>query len=450
MREGLIYDIMVDVDERPEGWNKELYEKLSFEYLIECSHNLRIIEWNQLYDAYLKSEWERIFLNEVYDSRNIAKLIDDDSDFIQPDFSGINFNNTNFDDANLSRTRLDGPNFRNVHLDGANLSRTRLDGANFTEARLDGAHFNESHMEGVSFRYARIRSASFIRAYLQGSDLSMTNLEGANFLMANLVGAVIRYAKINEDTQFIKNTRDNKTDFTGTSLSFTQIDQELKTTLERNTRVFRWEEWYKEPKFYPFIGKMIYSLWITCCRNWHLIKDPPGRRYDSKDCPPLETSNFYLTLKKIWYFPTKPPAPIKSPFDQSCDEREYERIRIHWEDMHSWIDGIINAFVKLFWWVSDYGSSTKRILAVFFGWNLFWAFVYFYVLPLFPCTTTIVLNVSNIGAAILQTNLMMFSITDTATEVLDLFSMFCVTIHIVIGYFILAALITRIGIMFET
>ena len=33
---------MVDVNIRPEGWNKELYDKLSFEYLIECAKNHRL------------------------------------------------------------------------------------------------------------------------------------------------------------------------------------------------------------------------------------------------------------------------------------------------------------------------------------------------------------------------------------------------------------------------
>ncbi len=54
----------------------------------------------------------------------------------------------------------------------------------------------------------------------------------------------------------------------------------------------------------------------------------------------------------------------------------------NWETNHSWVDRIINAFVRLFWWISNYGSSTKRVIAVFFGWNLIWALIYQYILPL--------------------------------------------------------------------
>ena len=49
------------MEERPEGWNQELYEKLSFEYLIECGENERIGEWNAPYLEYLESEWKRLY-----------------------------------------------------------------------------------------------------------------------------------------------------------------------------------------------------------------------------------------------------------------------------------------------------------------------------------------------------------------------------------------------------
>lgn len=68
MREGLLYDIMVDVDERPEGWNKELYDRLSHDFLITCAQNDGIEEWNQEYAAYLRYEWGRRFPSEGYDS----------------------------------------------------------------------------------------------------------------------------------------------------------------------------------------------------------------------------------------------------------------------------------------------------------------------------------------------------------------------------------------------
>ncbi len=375
MSEGLFYDIMVDLDERPDGWNKELYDKLSFEYLIECAENDRVEEWNREYMAYLKSELERLFpQDKEYYLMNIEKLYDNRSGFVQPDFSGKDF----------IKVSLDGVNLSGAHLDGVNLSGAHLDEAKFYGSSLNGANFTMAHLEGATFQHASLERAQFIGSHLDGAIFLGAHLEKAGFYFAILSG----------ETQFTENTIDMQTTFIGASLSSARIDPDIRTQLERNIRQTFWEKWYAKPKLYPDLGKI---------KNTLIVKFSHNTSPEKKD----------------------------------------------WETKPCWVDRIINAFVRLFWLISNYGSSTKRIIAVFFGWNLIWAFIYFCLLPYVPGTSTTVLNVSNFGAAILQTNLMMFSITDLATEGLDILPMLCVTIHIVIGYFILAALITRLGIMFQ-
>ncbi len=162
MREGLLYDIMVDVDERSEGWNKELYDRLSHDFLITCAQNDGIEEWNQAYEAYLRSEWGRRFPNEGYDSENIGKLFDNRSGFVKPDFQD----------------------------------------EDFTDEIRKKANFSGVHLEGADFQFA--------------------HLEGAEFILAIVDG----------ETLFFSNTIDDKTDFTGTSLSSARIEPELRTQLE--------------------------------------------------------------------------------------------------------------------------------------------------------------------------------------------------------------------------
>ena len=159
MREGLFYDMLV---EGPKGWNKELYDKLSYDFLIECAtKNDGIKEWNQAYEAYLRSEWERFVSLIEYDKKNIWVLIDLDLgfDFVRPDYKKKNFNNTILDDAYLS-----------------------------------GAYFSGTHLDGSDFSYA--------------------HLEGAKFILT----------VVNGETLFTNNTIDTKTNFTGTSLSSARID----------------------------------------------------------------------------------------------------------------------------------------------------------------------------------------------------------------------------------
>ncbi len=95
MKEGLFYDIMVDVDERPDGWKKELYDKLSYNFLIECAaKNDGIKEWNLEYEKYLRSEWQRLFPHDKeYDPENIGKLFYLNSGFVRPGLSGKDIKN---------------------------------------------------------------------------------------------------------------------------------------------------------------------------------------------------------------------------------------------------------------------------------------------------------------------------------------------------------------------
>jgi len=314
------------MNEKPEEWGQELYKKLNSEYLIKCAEKkYGIDEWNAQYLEYLTLEWNRLY-PEMRGPIDILKLVKRYSQLKRPNFPRGDFREA------ISR------------------------GVSFTGAHLEGACFWEAHLEGADFR----------NAHLEGAEFLMAHLEGVIFLETHLEGATFEYAILHGETLFIKNTIDDKTDFTGTALSATRIDPKLRTKLERNIREIRWKQWYHSTLF----------------------------------------------------------ARLLTPF------------------------------VKLFWWVSNYGSSTAKVLGVFFAWNIFWALIYQFVLPLLPGpilagAKTTILQTPDIITAVLQTNLMMFSITDLATEGLDYPALIFVTVHIVIGYFILAALITRLGIMFQ-
>jgi len=231
MREGLLYDIMVDVDERPEGWNKELYEKLSFEYLIECSQHGGIDEWNQVYEDYLKSEWERLFPDKKYDLKNIGELFDNQSDFVKPHFIPQSSNSSIPDIRDLSHAILIGAVFRSLYLGATQFSYARLDGASFNwvnlehanfrsanlqKARLDGdrlvsadftgAHLHETHFEEASlqdsdFRSTHLHETHFEGAYLAESGFGSAHLHGTHFEGAHLQNAYFMGAHV-EDSFF--------------------------------------------------------------------------------------------------------------------------------------------------------------------------------------------------------------------------------------------------------
>ncbi|MBN2377851.1 MAG: pentapeptide repeat-containing protein [Sedimentisphaerales bacterium] len=56
---------------------------------------------------------------------------------------------------------------------------------------------------------------------------------------------------------------------------------------------------------------------------------------------------------------------------------EYSNRRLNWEDWYPKQKPCLSQPVKLFWWFSDYGTSTKRIIGSFFGLALIFAVIYF-------------------------------------------------------------------------
>ncbi|MDO9522280.1 MAG: pentapeptide repeat-containing protein [Methanocorpusculum sp.] len=368
MREGLIYDIMVDVDERPDGWNKELYDKLSFEYLVECAQNNKIGEWNQEYEKYLKSEWQRLFPNEEYDPKNKGKLFDNGSDFVRLDFPNKNLKNAILERANFSGIHLEGANLSCANFKGANFSYAHLERARLLHSNLEEIDFKTAHLDGTCFLFSNLDRASFINthlegayfwnAHLNGTYFTTAHLDGADFSGAYLQGGKFIMATVNGDTLFTNNTIDKKTDFTGTSLSSARIVPGLRTQLERNIREIRWEEWYKD-------NKML----------------------------------------------------------------------------------VIPA--KVFWKISDYGSSTRDIVFTFLFSNFIFTMFYLALRDADLLHGTILSSGNDLLLAYMQTTLVPFGILGIDLTTLSLFPVFIIFIQVIFGYTILAALVTRMAIMFQ-
>ena len=363
--EGLFYDIMV---ERPEGWNEDLYNKLSLEYLIECAKNEQFDEWNQAYEAYLKSEWKRLFPDEKYDLGNIGKLFYDGSEFVRPDFQEIDFTDAIKEQAYFIDAHLEGAYFMSANLEDANIDRAHLEGANFNGAHLKGVNFNGAHLENASFGYANLENAYFKNAHLENADLHDVHLEGASFNGAHLEDARIEYAHlegaqitlavVNGDTLFFANTIDDKTDFTGTSLSSARILPELRTQLERNIRQIRWEKWYNDNK---------------------LLAIP----------------------------------------------------------------------ARIFWKISDYGSSTRAVLYTFLFSNVIFTMFYLTLRDADLLHGSILSSGNDLLLAYMQTTLVPFGILGIDLTTLSPIPITIIFIQVIFGYTILAALVTRMAIMFQ-
>ncbi len=323
---------------RLNGLNKELYEKLSSDYLIECAKNRKIDEWNIAYEAYLKAEWERLFPDEEYDPENMGKLFCDSSKFVRPGFQ-----DKDFTDAIQEKAY-----FTEAYLEGANFSRAHLEGASFFLANLKGADLSYSHLEGVNFFLTDLREAILKCAHLGAVNFNLTNLQGAQVILASMDG----------DTLFSNNPIDDKTNFTGTSLSSARIEPELRTKLERNIRQIRWEHWY-----------------------------------------------------------------------------EYNKI--------------LEIPARIFWKISDYGSSTLSILFTFLFSNVIFTMFYLALRDADLLNESILSSGNDLILAYMQKTLVPFGILGIDLTTLSLVPVFIIFLQVIFGYTILAALVTRMAIMFQ-
>ena len=124
--------------------------------------------------------------------------------------------------------------------------------------------------------------------------------------------------------------------------------------------------------------------------------------------------------------------------------------KLHWKEWYSQ-HKILRYFVQIFWVISDYGSSTWRIISSFILLNLLFTIIYG-VLSIFGISTIISITptISGIITAFFQTILLMFGILEFRISDLGVVSLSISLLHVVFGYIILAALVTRFAILFES
>lgn len=118
--------------------------------------------------------------------------------------------------------------------------------------------------------------------------------------------------------------------------------------------------------------------------------------------------------------------------------------------------------MTFFWWISDYGSNTKRVLCVFFSAAAVFSIFYAFIDVVYP---GILQNSANPNAGIVwYLQIFAFAVStmvtlgfgsvnvmvDSAHLWASGFALIVVVANLLFGYFLLAVLITRIGILFQS
>ena len=138
---------------------------------------------------------------------------------------------------------------------------------------------------------------------------------------------------------------------------------------------------------------------------------------------------------------------------------EYNIRRMNWEDWYK-EHPRLKWLVKLFWWISDYGLSTKRIIFTFFGLAFIFANIYYHWGRIAPPGIVENLFVDRNGIEVqpwlVPLRTLYFSIVTMTTlgfgdmyaNAQSIWGHILLSFQVILGYVLLGALVTRFAVLF--
>jgi len=366
----------------------------------------------ELYNMLIKCADEKDMRTwNVFKKKNRKMPMDlSDCDFSNRIFEKFDLSNLNFSGSNLSETQ-----FNNCKLNKINLEHAQCFNVIFDKCILVSSDFKDANLAKARFYDCDLRFSNFTNCKIHQVEMHNSNVDNANLFNASLndsdfKGSTFQFSDLREcemlnseleDCRFEASFVDGKTiiwncyynkntNFTGVGLAACRIEPILLSSFQCNIRRIWWQNWYD--------GKSSENKLL-----WEAFKKSP--------------------IKKIIYV-----------FKYLLNE-------------------ITTRVVKGFWWITDYGSSTVRLLTVFLMVMLFFAVVY----GAFPQLTNdnMLNNPVNIG--VLITRAIYFSVVvmtglgfgEISASESIIWGHLIISLQSLIGYTLLGAFLVRIGILFQ-
>ncbi|WP_321494331.1 pentapeptide repeat-containing protein [uncultured Desulfobacter sp.] len=326
------------------------------------------------------------------------------ANFEELDLSKIDLKNAHLNDASFCRCTLKQTMFMNAALRNTKFDGADLSGAKFTAADIQNARFTSVLAKGVDFTFAKLMYTDFHEADVTGANFDRADLLRAVFHAADLTKSTLKHANIKAIT------------LTESRLYGTRFNAAIV-----NGRTLIWD----------------------CAVD--LTTDFTGVGISAARVEPQLCSRFETNIRRRWWM-----RYIESK------KRELGSIRkvginplafLRWGLKYFTI-----LFIELFWWITDYGSSTGRVLKSLLIVSLAFAVLY----TLFPSLTSE--HVENLSPVLRFVRSFYFSVVTTTTvgfgdicaSRTSILSNVVIILHVMIGYMLLGALIVRLGILFQT
>ncbi len=289
------------------------------------------------------------------------------------------------------------------------------------EIYLQGADFNKAYLEGVDFsgQHMHLEGAHFIEAYCKKADFSFAHCEKSEFLGTNC-----------RDSNFIQ-SHCEEADFSGSQCKWTSFD------MAHCERANFFDACIEGTSFCAADIDKIF-LW-NCSVDEHTdfrmtnlfsAKIEPGKRAF------LERNIRYMNWKE-WY-------------NEKWLKPDNASIFLMLGTLFLWILRLlfIVPVVRFFWYISNYGYSTCRILLMI----LLFIFVFAGVYTNFPDLLDAPCASRNFAHMLFFSTATMITLGFSNINVAQgsLLGMVVVTGNLLVGYFMLAVLVTRLAVLFQT
>jgi len=315
-----------------------------------------------------------------------------------------------------------------------------LQDAKLYEGYCQHADFSKVHFEGAHFREADCAEADFTDAHCERADFKGTHCRETNFTGARCEEAIFSWARC-EEAKFLRTCCEgahfNEADFEGAHCE----EADFRWARCENAK-FRWA--HCEEADFTGANCEGTDFWQAHCEGAIFSDVTVDGKSTFIACTMDGDTDFRLTnLGNVKIEPGKK-ALLERNIRRLNWESWYKKTLTGWRKLSPWA-WLSVGVARLFWKISDYGYSTGRVLGTFLACVVLFAFVYTLFLGMltpiqhfpqtlfFAAATMVTPGFANINAASGS-----------------LWSMLVVLSNLLIGYFILAVLVTRLAVLFQT
>ena len=425
-------------DTSDEKKNEVRFSQEQYDLLMKCSEIGDMTEWN---------EWRR------------------EHQFHPVLLEGAKFDNAQLDGADLRAANLRNAHFRKAKMRSADLEDACLQDAQLTNANLQGSNFIGANLKHVLLRNAILAEANLTdtdlqRAQLMDTDLRQANLSDARLREANLMHAILIGAELSGAKMYrsrlvkakLQRAKLLEVDLREANLCDAELQESDLTRAQlQNGNLFRAKTQRTNLTSADLRGAYLSGTSMEGADCTFCIVDG-GTRMD--DCTIDDKTDF----TGVGLASARIDPGLRARLEGNIRKKRWQAwCRAHW----------YNRPVELFWMLSDYGRSTGRLIGWFAAFAALFALVYW---TWGYCNLTrggnpadpgiisklFVADNHQISAGLALVRSVYFSlVTMTTLGFGDMhanpgsyWGHILLSLQVLIGYVLLAALVTRLAVLF--